>query len=607
MEEILESNSSQPEIDEDGPPFRISQLLFNDGTQVDTGDADVIVLVGPNNAGKTRTLQELEVILKQPRIDQKSLFALHGVSVLRTCSGSQLVHWLKRHRPIVADARSEGEHVFSFFNGNSQQQRLPLSRALNEWDIQSGPCLGSLGPHLVRPLFCNERLGYQFSAQRLDLDAELSHPVHRLAREERLLEAFKSAISKAFQMNLILDGFSNTMHLRASRRLTQEDFLSTTNNGLPDLELARRMASTPMITTQSDGVRSFAGILLTLLTGQFPLVLIDEPEAFLHPPQARLLGQHLAQWHRRGQVFVSTHSLDVVLGLIEKSPEKVLIVRLTRNTDTDVTSPHVLPPATLVEISKDSVLRYSRALDGLFHHAVILCEAERDCTFYAASLDEASKRSSPSFSPEDILFVPAGGKDGFPSIAKALKAVSIPVVVVADIDLLNDKSKVRALVAALGGEWEEIESDYNIATEAFRRPRQEVTNAQILNAVDNVLHPILAKTYDHQTQEAIRSAMRLSPSPWEELKKYGIDSFKGLARQAAEKVVAKLRDLGIVVVERGELENLAPSVVSKKGKYWINEALEKGEYKKEPAQAHIMHVIEAIEHLLKSVLRSCCN
>lgn len=176
------------------------------------------------------------------------------------------------------------------------------------WESMRGkPFLAQLGLHLVRTMFCGERLGYQFSAPRLDLETSLSHPVHLLASEEVLLEAFRDAFAEAFRMNVIIDGFGNTIRVRVSRYLTQDDFLSTTTNGLVNSEVARRVASAPLIDTQSDGVRSFAGILLTLLTGQFPLVLIDEPEAFLHPPQARLLGQHLAQWHRRGQVFVSTH------------------------------------------------------------------------------------------------------------------------------------------------------------------------------------------------------------------------------------------------------------------------------------------------------------
>jgi hypothetical protein len=49
--------------------------------------------------------------------------------------------------------------------------------------------------------------------------------------------------------------------------------------------------SLPLLHEQGDGVRSFVGLLHSL--ARLPLVLIDEPEAFLHPPHARLLGRVL--------------------------------------------------------------------------------------------------------------------------------------------------------------------------------------------------------------------------------------------------------------------------------------------------------------------------
>ena len=580
-------------IGDDESPLQISNLTFGDGTQVDTGDADIIVLVGPNNVGKTRTLQEIEQFLKQPRIDERSLFALRDISVKRISSGEQLVQWLRGHRPVLKFDPPQGDHVVTF---SGQGERLQLDAVPGHWAAGDRQWLGPLGSHLVRTLYCSDRLGYLNNAQKLEYGAQPSQPLHYLIENERLLSDFRDAFAKAFRMNLIIDGFGNSIQMRASHTLTQDDFSSTTDNGIASAEVMARINGVPPIHVQSDGVRSFTGILLTLLAGQFPLVLIDEPEAFLHPPQARLLGQHLAQWHRRGQVFIATHSLDVLLGLIEKAPERVLIVRLTRSAG--VASPHILPPSSLANISRDPLLRYSRVLDGLFHHAVILCEAERDCTFYAASLDEAGERSGLSFSPRDVLFVPGGGKDGFPRMIKTLKAVSVPAVVIPDIDLLDNEGKLRTLVEAVGGDWNSFESRYRIATESFRRPRPGITNAQVLKAVEDVLRPIAAEQYDHKTKEAVRVAMRVNPSPWQELKDYGMDAFKRQARKEAEECVRQLRDLGIVLVERGELENLAPLVESRKGPGWIKSALEEKAYRDEPAQNHIARVVEAIERLL---------
>ena len=41
---------------------------------------------------------------------------------------------------------------------------------------------------------------------------------------------------------------------------------------------------------QGDGFRSFVGVTLSILLCKDRIILLDEPEAFLHPAQARTLG-----------------------------------------------------------------------------------------------------------------------------------------------------------------------------------------------------------------------------------------------------------------------------------------------------------------------------
>ena len=46
-------------------------------------------------------------------------------------------------------------------------------------------------------------------------------------------------------------------------------------------------AAAPLITDLSDGVQAFVGLLSAILGLPPSILLIDEPEAFLHPPLAR--------------------------------------------------------------------------------------------------------------------------------------------------------------------------------------------------------------------------------------------------------------------------------------------------------------------------------
>lgn len=69
---------------------------------------------------------------------------------------------------------------------------------------------------------------------------------------------------------------------------------------------------------QGDGIRSAVAILASLITTTHSLYLIDEPETFLHPPQARILGRNIVDLSQNKQCFISTHNIDLLRGMLEK-------------------------------------------------------------------------------------------------------------------------------------------------------------------------------------------------------------------------------------------------------------------------------------------------
>lgn len=91
----------------------------------------------------------------------------------------------------------------------------------------------------------------------------------------------------------------------------------------------------PRLEEQGDGVRSLAGLLINLMMPNYSLFLIDEPEAFLHPPQARTLGSIMPDLLKEKQAFISTHSIDLIKGLLTSARDRVKIIRITRNGNTN--------------------------------------------------------------------------------------------------------------------------------------------------------------------------------------------------------------------------------------------------------------------------------
>ena len=88
----------------------------------------------------------------------------------------------------------------------------------------------------------------------------------------------------------------------------------------------------PALHEQGDGMKSYAGILFEAVASGRDVLFIDEPEAFLHPPQARKLGEALST-HVAGQLIVATHSSDILRGFLEGNKGKVRILRIVRDGD----------------------------------------------------------------------------------------------------------------------------------------------------------------------------------------------------------------------------------------------------------------------------------
>lgn len=115
------------------------------------------------------------------------------------------------------------------------------------------------------------------------------------------------------------------------------------------------------------------------------------------------------------------------------------VVRITR--DGNVNRPTLLPTDSLRELWSDPLLRYSGALDALFARGLVICENERDCTFYLAVLDEDPEAPS----DHDLEFVTVGGKSSIHRVAAAVHALGVPVSAVCDIDVLNDAGLLERL------------------------------------------------------------------------------------------------------------------------------------------------------------------
>ncbi|MEV6116693.1 AAA family ATPase [Streptomyces sp. NPDC052109] len=244
---------------------------------------------------------------------------------------------------------------------------------------------------------------------RNTLEEHPTHPVHALQDQHELFEELSDLSMRVFKSPLTLDLLSKMLNIRVGAPSVEAPPFDKVT-----LEYRNAISVLPRLDSQGDGMRSFIGLMLPLITATYQVVMIDEPEAFLHPPQATQLGRVLGQLAKEMsmQVVLATHDKNLLAGLLQSDAD-ISIVRLDRSPS-NVTTAHQLSVANLRRIWADPVLRHTNVLDGLFHKLTVLAEGDRDCTFYSAALEFLDTQQELPVPPSEILFVPSGGKGGLP-------------------------------------------------------------------------------------------------------------------------------------------------------------------------------------------------
>ncbi|MFG2814298.1 ATP-dependent endonuclease [Streptomyces sp. NPDC048410] len=561
----------------------VSAVELTGGGVITLPKAGVTAIVGPNNAGKSTLLREIVAHVKHGRNNAElhsSKHIVEKVQLRRSGSIEDAHAWISHHAKIV---NMNGQKHFvrpgaqAFIDvidwrlGNAIEEGL---NELNEFVVFYGDAwqrMAGIAPMEMRDFF----------------DAPAVSPMHVLQDRRDLFDELCGMAREVFGLELTLDRLSRQVNLRVGK----PGFPAPRIDEISE-EYSLALSSLPRLTEQGDGVKSLIGLLVPLVTSAYPIVFIDEPEAFLHPPQATALGRILGEQARskNTQIVLATHDRNLLTGLLQSEAD-VSIVRLERGADGEAQA-HQLNVDDLREIWDDPVLRYSNVLDGLFHKAVVLAEAERDCKFYSSVLEEWEPGEELPILPGDVLFVPSGGKDGLPRLARVLRSVRVPVVASPDLDILNDRHKLQVLVRAMGGEWSTVQHEYAKATAEFRQPREMTYVSNVLAALNGVFSSRQGERFTAEVRHEFMVHLRSKGNPWSPLKDYGELAFRA-DPVAAQALLANLESMGIVAVRVGELERFAPQLGVAKGAAWLPAAISAGYHRGEAARKHVASLLRA--------------
>jgi len=175
-----------------------------------------------------------------------------------------------------------------------------------------------------------------------------------------------------------------------------------------------------------DGINCFIGICLSILSYPFRMVLLDEPEAFLHPSTSYSLGRNVSQWveEKHRSLIVSTHSAEFLLGCLEAT-SNITILRLSY--DGSNSSVYELVSDEIKKIMNNPLLRSNNLLNALFHKYVILVEGNVDRVFYS-TINTKILDIDESKGMNDIIFINSVVKNVIHKMVEPLKKINVPMV-----------------------------------------------------------------------------------------------------------------------------------------------------------------------------------
>lgn len=399
-----------------------------------------------------------------------------------------------------------------------------------------------------------------------------THPIHYVAFDVENRKKFTSYFFKAFHKYIC----PNRLHSKDIPLVVTDEEIHFGEEKYHDETerveaYADELAKYPMAQEEGDGVKGFIGILLYLILDFYKVYLIDEPEAFLHPPQARIMGQMIGELTKgKKQTFISTHSEQLIQGLLETASDRVKIVRVTREGHTNHVS--VLHAEKLHKVWKDSILKYSNILEGLFCRNVVLCESDSDCRFYSIINDFLQKENGKY---ADTFFTYSGGKQRVPVIMEALSALDVDTKVIVDFDALNNKTIFQRICEACRMDWDVIENDFKaFSNEINQQPGTKMkTKKDIQIGITQISkkNPN-EKNYSDSEIGEIKDLLK-SETCWHILKKAGQTALPlGQAVQCFDNIDKYAKEHNLFIVPVGELEGFVKTV-SGHGPGWVNDVL----------------------------------
>lgn len=493
----------------------------------------VTVFVGPNNSGKSKVLSEIEQYCRRGSKDASAVIlddlSFSGLSFDKALQAIEHI----KHDPNPGETLNIGHVIVGSRYG---RQQLPFD-SLNQFIQNPSSNIAAFCQwfltHSTLILDGRNRINLVNQQGGGDLQQAPQTSFQVLFRDDAKRHEVRRIVFEAFGSYFVIDPTSlGQLRIRLSQRAPSN---AMEERGL-HTEAVQFHTNAQLIDQASDGVKAFTGIVTEVMAGDPRVLLIDEPEAFLHPSLASKLGYEVARAALSAdkRVFVSTHSPMFVMGCIQ-SGAPVNIIRLTYRDG--VATARVLPSDEILELMRNPLLRSTGVLSGLFYEFVVVTESDADRAFYQ-EINERLLRFKPEWGIPNCLFINAQNKQTVQTILRPLRKLGIPAAGIVDIDVLKDG----------GSNW---------------------TNLLLGANVPSIAHGSLATM-----RVAVKQAMEATGRDMK--RDGGVAILNQPEQEAAKNLLSQLGEYGVFVVPGGELESWVKHLgASGHGPAWLINVFEK--------------------------------
>lgn len=541
--------------------MKITKLIQTNGDEIPLGD--LTILVGPNNVGKSQTLRDINGKLETGK-DAKTI--LINKIEFADITYDELIKTLSIHpHPTLAEQQIMKGINSTLTGGVSFNVRYENLKSCFQgdppkvnWDALISNNVGKLKVALLNAESRLQIASKKGTKSRKNPPENLLQDLFdkKKTHDKDLLNAFKDAFNK----EIILDYSDGQLLIfRVDDKIEKPP--DDPRDAGPILE------NIPTLDNQGDGYRSFVGVVLGLLLTDDRIILIDEPEAFLHPTQARVLGNKIATISKKSQIIVATHSSDILDGILSGGKD-VTIFRMNRSNNT--TSFKKISSEVTSKLAKSPLLSSQPIQEAIFYEGVIVCEGDSDRCIYETVYSKI-------FNDKRILFVHTYSKQQIQSVTKILKDATIPVCAITDIDILNSENDMEKLIHSLKEDFDTHQllvirkkiSDYVNGTE------EQIILSNLKNETQEFLKELSeGKHSDLSNAKSALKRIRNNASKWQKIKLEGINALPESLQDDAKILIDCLKKIGFFIVPAGELESWWDVGTTIK-KDWIVNALEK--------------------------------